>query len=304
MSESPTSGAPGPVSSQRRHYAASVVIPAYNEEALIGRCLESLAAQEGMDHLNVVVVANGCTDETAARARAVTGLASLTVLELAEGSKIAALNAGDAACSVFPRIYVDADIALPSTTIRALCDALADDTKLMAVPRAHFDTSESSWPVAAFWTVFEQLPYASEGAAACVYALSKLGRDRFGQFPDVTADDLFVHERFEPHERVTVNAPAHVLAPRTLAGLLAIRTRVARGNAELAAASLRRGDSDAGTGHDTASALVDLVRRKPYLAPHAAVYAGVAAYSRYQAAQALRRDGEQGTAWERDDTIR
>lgn len=286
----------------RRHYEASVVIPAYNEAALIQRCLESLKNQEGMDHLHVVVVANGCTDDTADRARAVTGLPSLTVLELAQGSKIAALNAGDDACSIFPRVYLDADIALPPTTIRTLCDALADETKLMAVPRAHFDTSESSWPVAAFWTIFEQLPYASAGAAACVYALNKLGRDRFGAFPDVTADDLFVHERFEPIERVTVNAPAHVLAPRTLAGLLAIRTRVARGNAELAAANLRSGSSD--TGQDTASALVDLVRRKPYLAPHAAVYAAVAAYSRYRAAQALEQSGGQRLPWERDNTIR
>lgn len=43
----------------------AIAIPAHNEEALIGRCLDSLAAQEGAGEIAVVVLANNCSDSTA-----------------------------------------------------------------------------------------------------------------------------------------------------------------------------------------------------------------------------------------------
>ena len=74
----------------------SVVIPARDEERVIGRCLATLL--DGIDdrgQVDIVVVCNGCTDGTADVVRAVTPW--VTVLELAEGSKPAALDAGDRA---------------------------------------------------------------------------------------------------------------------------------------------------------------------------------------------------------------
>ncbi len=49
----------------------SVVVPARNEEALVGACLEALAAQEGVPHeeYEVLLVLDACTDATEARAR-------------------------------------------------------------------------------------------------------------------------------------------------------------------------------------------------------------------------------------------
>ncbi len=46
----------------------SVVIPCYNEEGLIGQCLEALAAQSRRP-LEIIVVDNNCTDQTVAIAR-------------------------------------------------------------------------------------------------------------------------------------------------------------------------------------------------------------------------------------------
>ena len=46
----------------------SVVIPAHDEEAVIERCLGTLLADARAGEVEVVVVCNGCTDDTAARA--------------------------------------------------------------------------------------------------------------------------------------------------------------------------------------------------------------------------------------------
>ena len=50
---------------------ASVVVPAPNEEALVGSCLEALAEQEGIspEEYEVLLVLDRCTDKTEARAR-------------------------------------------------------------------------------------------------------------------------------------------------------------------------------------------------------------------------------------------
>lgn len=50
--------------------SASIIIPASNEGLVIEECLSSIASQIGCTGLDVIVVANGCSDETAALARA------------------------------------------------------------------------------------------------------------------------------------------------------------------------------------------------------------------------------------------
>ena len=45
---------------------ASVVIPAHNERRVIGRCLRALREGAAPGELDVIVVANACTDDTAA----------------------------------------------------------------------------------------------------------------------------------------------------------------------------------------------------------------------------------------------
>ena len=88
---------------------ASVVIPAHNEAATIGRNLRALREGTGAD-LDVVVVCNGCTDRTADEARAADP--SARVIEIPQPSKVEAVRVGNAATDVFPRIHLDADIEL------------------------------------------------------------------------------------------------------------------------------------------------------------------------------------------------
>src|SRR4051794_36220479 len=93
----------------------SVVIPAHNEATVLARSVLAWLGDLEPGEAEVVVVANGCTDETAAVAR---GL-GVQVVELATASKSTALTAGDAAVTTFPRIYLDADITVAASTLRA-----------------------------------------------------------------------------------------------------------------------------------------------------------------------------------------
>jgi hypothetical protein len=77
----------------------SIVIPAHDEERVIGRCLSGLASGAEPGELEVVVVANGCTDGTAAAARTFPGV---RVVETPVAGKAAALNLGDEHAPAFP----------------------------------------------------------------------------------------------------------------------------------------------------------------------------------------------------------
>jgi glycosyltransferase involved in cell wall biosynthesis len=205
----------------------SVVIPAHDEERVLPRLLSALAD----DRLEVIVVANGCRDATADVARA----AGVRVVELAQGSKVAALNAGDAAASVFPRAYVDADIEVDAAALLALADRLRRGPALVASPRLRLDLSEASWPVRAYYAVWELSSFRRRGhIGSGIYALSAEGRTRFGEFPAVIGDDRFVQGRFTPAERATVDEAEFVVRPpRTIGALLARGARIAAGNREL-----------------------------------------------------------------------
>jgi glycosyltransferase involved in cell wall biosynthesis len=100
----------------------SVLIPAHNEEAVIGRCLDHLFEAIDPASLEVAVVCNGCHDGTAAVARA-SGHPAL-VIELDVASKPAALRAGDRALRAFPRLYLDADVVLRGATARQVLEHL------------------------------------------------------------------------------------------------------------------------------------------------------------------------------------
>lgn len=68
----------GPASQVQAAEPLLFLVPAHNESLLIERCVRSLLAQDyAADHLTVVVLADNCSDDTPARARA----AGATVLE-------------------------------------------------------------------------------------------------------------------------------------------------------------------------------------------------------------------------------
>jgi len=82
----------------------SVIIPAYNEENYIGRCLQSLSQQSYRD-FETIVVCNGCTDRTCEIAR---NLGS-KVIEIQEKGIVLARNVGANEALGETLLFLDAD---------------------------------------------------------------------------------------------------------------------------------------------------------------------------------------------------
>jgi glycosyltransferase involved in cell wall biosynthesis len=208
------------------------VIPAFNEEARIEHTLRTLLADARPGEFEVVVVANGCSDATAGAARSVPGV---SVVETPVGSKTHALNLGDHVVTAFPRVYLDADVSLDTRDLRRLVATLTTTRDLVASPMLLPDLSGVSRWVQAFYRVWRELPYFETQIGGGVYGVSRSGRSRWREFPDITADDAFVRLHFGPEERVVVRECAFTIRPpRDLASLVRIKTRSRRGNLELA----------------------------------------------------------------------
>jgi hypothetical protein len=270
---------------------ASVVIPAHNEEQVIGRTLRRLLAGSDPDELEVIVVCNGCTDSTAAIARSVAPHA--TVAELPAPSKVAALNEGDRLATRFPRLYVDADIAIGIDATRAVIALLASGAAQCAAPRPYYDCSRSSRAVTRYFEIWQQLPYFNEEPMVGVYGLSNAGRARFGDFPELIADDLFVMQQFDRAERQNLlNHSFQAYPPRDVRSLVRTRIRVYRGNRQLASSGLGRFSPPAG-----ASRGLSHLARRPGNWFGLATYASITLLAKVGA----RMGGE---SWGRDESSR
>jgi glycosyltransferase involved in cell wall biosynthesis len=278
----------------------SIIIPAHNEARVIGRTLEALLSGSSPGEIEVVVVANGCTDETADIARQFG--TPVRVIQTQTADKIHALNLGDAHATHYPRIYSDADVLLPLATIRELHACLKNTAALAAgiVPR--FCLTGCSWAVRAFYEVNARLPSSREGIGGSgVYALSQAGRARFQQFPNVTADDGFVRILFEPSERVSLDTVAcTVFPPRRLKDLIAIKARSQFGNYQLA---LRYPTLWKNRGKTNNKALLRALAN-PFLWPKCAVYLFVKIEARRLAQRRLATVGEKHVPWARDESSR
>ena len=271
--------------------AGSIIIPAHNEAAVIGRALSSLGELPRSSELEVIVVCNGTTDDTASIARRFPGV---QVAEIRVASKVAALNHGDRLATKWPRLYLDADIEISPTAVKAVLCALSDGAGGLeaARPPARYDTRGASFLVRRYYRARSRIAgFENALWGAGVYALSEAGHTRFAEFPELVGDDLFVDRLFPAGTRAVVTTePVVVRTPLDLANLSRILRRNARANTEHPGGATTR---------KTASALVRSIRG-PACLLDALVYAGIAAFVRLQVR--LMRDRPAG--WERDASTR
>ncbi|WP_375431141.1 glycosyltransferase [uncultured Friedmanniella sp.] len=216
---------PGPV---------SVIIPAHDESGVIAGTLRRLIDTDPESRLELVVAANGCSDDTVAIAAAVSP--RVKVVEVAEASKIAALNAGDAAATAFPRAYLDADVRVSAGALLAVADALTEGGFVAGAPRLEVDVADASVFVRWQYQVWALTDYRGRNMIGSgLYLLSEAGRARFDRFPDVIADDLYVLRLFDSAERLSVSDQVFVItAPRTLSSFTRRQARIIAGSEEIA----------------------------------------------------------------------
>ena len=218
----------------------TVIIPAHNEEAVIARCLKAMQSVEGDDSaMQVIVAANGCSDNTVNAA--INAMPSAIVLNLAEGSKAGAINAGIDLASHPVVIVLDADIECSFTALAALAAAAAVDGIMTAAPGIRMDLSRSNWLVRAYYRAWARQPYAlsGKGGAGC-YCISAEGLRQIGRFPLIIADDIWIHTRFADHQTKYVTQDdagravfTIVRPPRTAIEQIRVEARRRIGNAEV-----------------------------------------------------------------------
>ncbi|MBL9051528.1 MAG: glycosyltransferase family 2 protein [Tabrizicola sp.] len=217
----------------------SVIIPAHNEEAWLDRCLTALLAQdETATGVEVIVVANACRDRTVAIAESYIPQAesrgwAMRVIDLQEGGKLLALNAGDQAAQGRSRLYLDADIACDPALVGQIRQALSGDAPRYATGTLAIAPAKS-WVTRAYSSVWCRLPFVESGAVgAGLFAVNPAGRSRWGQFPPIISDDTFVRLHFAPDERIEVPARYHWPMVEGFANLVRVRRRQDAGVAEL-----------------------------------------------------------------------
>ncbi len=222
----------------------SVIIPSNNEESCIQTCLDAIVAQTDLPsdhHIQIIVAANGCNDQTVALAQAkgaalrAAGFEPI-VLDIPVGNKMNALNEGEAVATYQTRVFLDADIVISPRMLRELADLLADDKPVYAsgavrVPRPKSIVSR------AYAKVWTSLPFVRDGVPGIgLYAVNGAGRSRWAEFPKIYGDDRFVRLQFKPHERYKTTATYDWPLPEGFSNLVHVRHRWREGNVELAEA--------------------------------------------------------------------
>jgi glycosyltransferase involved in cell wall biosynthesis len=286
-----------------RHALGSIVIPAHNEAGVIRRCLDALFNGFEPGELDVVVVCNGCVDDTARLARS--SGHPVRVIELGQASKPEALRTGDAAAAAMPRLYLDADVILPGSSARLVLERLQRGA-VAARPPILYDSRGSSAPVRSYFRARSRVPAVLGSLwGAGVYGLSAAGRSRFGTFPDLVADDLWVDRHFDSGEVEIVDcAPVVVTVPRSSSDLVRVLRRTYRGKAGTVSASDRVDPAP-----ETLPATMRDLHRLAAAGPRPAVDAATYAWFAVTARLALTLVPVAGAAfapgrWERDDSSR
>ncbi len=208
-----------------------LILPAHNEERVLERNLVHLL--EGLrEDVQVLVACNGCTDATAQVARRFEP--RIQVLDLERPSKVGALNAADRELPGFPRVYLDADVQMDGDSVNRVIEAL-EAGAVAAEPVPVLDATGAGFFVRTYYATWQALHGQKPGSVGSgVYGLSEQGRGRFGEFPELIADDAFVRAHFTPEEIMWVpGASSRVFTPRCLGDLVRIKTRSHLGNMEL-----------------------------------------------------------------------
>jgi len=275
----------------------SVVIAAHNEGAVIEATLRSVLANKLDRALQVIVVANGCSDDTAEKARKFGE--AVEVIETPVGNKINAINLGDRAAKYFPRAFLDADCQLSEDLLQRVADAFEDEGVRIVAPGAKYVYEGHNPFLAGYYHLWRSLPYVKRNTMARgFYAIDQRLRERYVEFPSLIADDKFIRNLTKPAERrVAKDCFTTVYMPANFGDLLKVKTRWTFGNLELAERRPDLNVNDRGE-HDGA---MKFVATRPWLWVNVPTFLFVWWYARRAARKKL---AEKRAGWERDESTR
>ncbi|MCP4818570.1 MAG: glycosyltransferase family 2 protein, partial [Shimia sp.] len=189
----------------------SIIIPAHNEAEHIEACLKSVLSSTGPAQAQVIVVANGCDDNTVARAQMFEGMAAargwhVDVLDMPAIGKAGALNQGDHVAKFGTRVYLDADVTVDPDLMRQICTALNSKEPRYVSGKMRLAPAQS-WATRAYARIYRQVPFITTGVpGAGLFAVNNAGRHNWVLFPKIIADDTYVRLSFTPDQRIGVQA--------------------------------------------------------------------------------------------------
>ena len=225
----------------------SIIIPANNEEDYIEACLRALFASRvpkradstSIVPVEIIVVANGCSDKTVSIANRFSDEATstsmkLVVLDITEGNKLNALNVGERNANGTVFVYVDADVIVSPDLIAQLWAVLDRKEPAYASGRPIIAPAKS-WVSRAYARAWSRVPFMTEGVQGFgVFAVNSAGRKRWGLFPNIISDDTFVRLQFAPQERIPVSATYQWPIVEGFSKLVRVRRRQDIGVTEIA----------------------------------------------------------------------
>ena len=274
---------------------ATILIPAHNEVAVIERTLLHLSQGMSLADFKIVVIANACSDATAAKSRSV--MPQAVVIETDKAGKCNALNLGyKEADPDSPVICLDADLDVTAESLTSLLVPILEATALAACGQMDVSASEASPIVRAYYKGWRTNPYFDRGKFGGLFALSAEAAKMVFPLPEITADDEFIRRSFSVEETAFVKDCCFVArAPMGLSSLFNVRCRSLRGTREVQAMGLRKSEGS------SVKAVIGRALRQPSGALPILVYLAVNTAARFVLAL---RPSEKHGHWERDLTTR
>jgi glycosyltransferase involved in cell wall biosynthesis len=176
----------------------SFVIPAHNEEALIGEVVEailaSVARASGVARndlwlpdtvFEVIVVDDASDDDTAAIVGAFTDDAGVRIVHCVGGTCAAARNVGVAASSGRVLCFVDADTIVPENAVARILKVHDDESRCLVLYRlASREPGIRAWLWWRFWGMARHLPLARAKSMPAFMSCDRAHFERYGPFDE------------------------------------------------------------------------------------------------------------------------
>lgn len=174
----------------------SFVIPAHNEEALIGEVLEAILASVALASgvprrelwlpdvaIEVIVADDASEDGTAAIVRGLVAAAGVRLVSCVGGNGAAARNAGTVASTGRVLCFVDADTIVPEHAVQRILDRHERDGRCLVLYRlASREPGLRAWLWWSFWGLARRLPLARAKSMPAFMSCDRAHFERYGPF--------------------------------------------------------------------------------------------------------------------------